>query len=305
VQGVEILAGWFRDVSDQIRSISLPILLLGVGFHTVETLLNAFAWRNVLRAAYPRSNVRFTSILGAYAGGTGLNTVLPAQGGTVAMVALFRAHVRGSTVLGLVGAGAVQSLFFGVVGALTCLILVASRPRAFDINTAWVSNHAWIALAGGLGVGAGSWIMARRYRTRLELAKEGTAMLRTPRRYGLEVLVPQVASYLLRIAVIATFMHAYDVPVTPRAALLIVAGNALTSTFAITPGGVGSQQALAAIALRNYAPSDVVTGFSLGQQLIISAWDLVFGLTLLWCTIGWRATQAFVHHDRPANRRQS
>ena len=123
-------------------------------------------------------------------------------------------------------------------------------------------------------------------------------MLRTPRRYARQVLLPQFASYLLRLGVVATFMHAYNVPVTPRTTLLVVAANALSSTFAITPGGVGSQQALASLALRNYASSNVVTGFSLGQQLIISAWDLVFGLTLLWCTIGWRSTRSFVHRDK-------
>jgi len=36
MQAVEIIAGWLLDVFDQIRSISLPILLLGLGLHTGE-----------------------------------------------------------------------------------------------------------------------------------------------------------------------------------------------------------------------------------------------------------------------------
>jgi hypothetical protein len=42
-----IVAGWLREVLDQLGSISLPILLLALTLHTCETLLNAFAWRNM------------------------------------------------------------------------------------------------------------------------------------------------------------------------------------------------------------------------------------------------------------------
>jgi hypothetical protein len=60
------VAGWLRDVFDQIRSISLPLLLLALGLHTCETFQNAFAWRNVLAAAYPRGGTGFRPVLGAY-----------------------------------------------------------------------------------------------------------------------------------------------------------------------------------------------------------------------------------------------
>jgi hypothetical protein len=76
--------------------------------------------------------------------------------------------------------------------------------------------------------------------------------------------------------------------------LLVTAVNSLSTTFAATPGGVGTQQALASIALRNYAPAHIVTAYSLGQQLILTAWDVVLGFVLLWATIGWRATHQLV-----------
>jgi len=85
------------------------------------------------------------------------------------------------------------------------------------------------------------------------------AILANPRRYASQVLTVEAASYLMRMAVTATFMFAYDVPVSVRAVLLIIAVNSISSTFAATPGGVGTQQALAAAALRNYAPASVVT----------------------------------------------
>jgi hypothetical protein len=54
---------------------------------------------------------------------------------------------------------------------------------------------------------------------------------------------------------------------------------------------VGTQQALATVVLRNTASSEAVAGYSLGQQLILGAWDVLFGLALLWSTIGLTAAR--------------
>jgi len=107
-----IVAGWVREVLDQVGSISLPLLFLAVTLHTCETLLNALAWRNILRRAYPNSGVSYRLVLGGYGGGIGLNAMLPAQAGTVAMLGLYRTQIQASTALGLIGAGAVQNAFF-------------------------------------------------------------------------------------------------------------------------------------------------------------------------------------------------
>jgi uncharacterized membrane protein YbhN (UPF0104 family) len=291
------IAGWVRDVFDQIRSISLPLLILALGLHTCETLLNAFAWRNILVAAYPRGGAGFRPILGAYGGGIALNAILPAQAGTVAMVGLLRAEIRGSTVLGVVGAGVVQNAFFLLVGALVGIVLVVSRPGAFDLKAGWLTNHLLLGVGALVVVAIVAWVLGRRFRDGLAAAQEGAAILATPRRYASQVLAVEVASYVTRMAVTTTFMYAYDVPVSARAVLLITAVNSISTTFAATPGGVGTQQALASVALRNYAPAHVVTAYSLGQQLILTAWDVVLGFVLLWSTIGWTATRHLVSRE--------
>src|SRR6476661_1713216 len=122
------VAGWINQVAGQIRTISLPILLLALMLHTCETLLNALAWRNILRRAYPKSGASFRLVLGAYGGGIGLNAILPAQAGTVAMLGLYRAQIQASTALGLVGAGVVQNAFFLLAGASIGVGLVVVQP---------------------------------------------------------------------------------------------------------------------------------------------------------------------------------
>jgi len=130
-----------------------------------------------------------------------------------------------------------------------------------------------------------------RFRTRLAAVTEGGAILRTPRRFVCGVLALQFAAYVLRMGVFATFMRAYGIPVTLGSVLLLMGVSAVSSTFSATPGGVGTQQALATVVLRNTASSQTVAGYSFGQQLILGAWDLIFGLALLWSTIGLAATR--------------
>jgi uncharacterized membrane protein YbhN (UPF0104 family) len=294
-----IIAGWVREVLDQLVSISLPLLLLALTLHTCETLLNALAWRNILRRAYPDSRASYRLVLGAYGGGIGLNAILPAQAGTVAMLSLYRAQIQASTALGLVGAGVVQNAFFLLAGASTCVGIVVFRPSLFSLHLGSLVGHATLAVGAALVAVLVAWIVRRRLHDTWAGARDGAAILATPRAYVSDVLLVEVASYVARICVTATFMRAYDVPVSPRSVVLILAVNAVASTVAFTPGGVGTQQALATAALRSTAPSSVVAAFSFGQQLILAAWDIAFGLLLLWSTIGWTAARALVHAETP------
>ncbi len=294
-----MVAGWVREVVDQLGSISLPVLLLALTLHTGETFLNALAWRNILRRAYPESRASYGLVLGAYGSGIGLNAVLPAQAGTVAMLGLYRAKIRASTAPGLVGAGVVQNAFFLGAGASICAGLIVFRPGLFSLPPLGsLTDHALLALAAAALIVLLGWAAVRRFHVTWPHAREGAAILATPRAYISQVLAVEMASYAMRIGVTAAFMRAYGVPTSVENVLLVVAANAVASTFALTPGGVGTQQALATAALRNTASSGAVTAFSLGQQLILAAWDIVFGLIVLWAAIGWTATRGVVRAPR-------
>jgi uncharacterized membrane protein YbhN (UPF0104 family) len=291
------VAAWVREVIDQLGSISLPFLVLALTLHTCETLLNACAWRNILRRAYPESGASYRVVLGAYGGGVGLNAVLPAQAGTVAMLGLYRKQIQTSTAAGLVGAGVVQNAFFLVAGASIGACLLVVRPGIFSLPLGSLAGHAALVLAVATAIALAAWIVRRRLRDTWAAAREGAAILASPSAYAYEVLAVEVASYGARVGVTATFMRAYDVPVSLQNVLLILAVNAVASTFAFTPGGIGTQQALAGAALRTSAASSVVAAFSLGQQLILAVWDIALGLIVLSSAVGWTATRAACHRE--------
>ena len=79
----------------------------------------------------------------------------------------------------------------------------------------------------------------------------------------------------------ATFMYAFHIPVSITNVFLIVAAASVSSTVAIAPGAVGAQTALASVVLKGVAPQSAITAYSIGQQVITTAWNVAFGLTLL------------------------
>src|SRR6476469_8212475 len=146
------MADWLSQLWDTLTSVSVPVLLLGLAFQTLQTCLVALAWRNILRVSYPDGGVNYRDTLGYYAGGNGLNAILPASAGTVAMLGLFRTSIAGSTVAGLVGATVVGDMFFGVVGALVYLWLFLGVAGSFDVQLGWFADH-WFATLISVVVG--------------------------------------------------------------------------------------------------------------------------------------------------------
>jgi uncharacterized membrane protein YbhN (UPF0104 family) len=296
------ITGWFGAVWDQIKAVDVQYLVLGCALQTVQTTLNGLAWRNILAESYGHEKVPVRPIIASYAGGLGLNSFLPAQAGTFAYLGMFRAIITGSAFAGILAGGVVQNLFFGVVGTLNYVYLFLSRPGSADESANQATSDSgpkvvFLVLAGLLLLIVARFLW-KRYRKVWEDAKAGAAILRRPRVYVTRVLVLQICSYAARIGVNANFMYAFGIPVTVRNVFLIIAANSVSSTFAVTPGGVGTQQAMASFALRDVAPASTVTAYSLAQQMILIAWNITFGLVAMASTFGWSATKDMVRESR-------
>src|SRR5262245_18370011 len=109
---------WVVHVFERIGDMSPYWLALALALKTGESALIGLVWRNILRVSYPKSAVHFKTAWGASQGGTAINAVVPAQGGTAAMIGILRARVPGSTVSGLAVATVVQSAFFLIVSVV-------------------------------------------------------------------------------------------------------------------------------------------------------------------------------------------
>jgi uncharacterized membrane protein YbhN (UPF0104 family) len=273
--------------------VSVYWLVLALALKTAESAFIGLGWRNILRAAYPRSGLSFKTAWGASQGGTAINAVAPAQAGTAAMIGIFRKSIPGSSVAGVTSATVVQSLFFTAASVAMVITVAIFRPRTVskgspsDETGGFFASHPFAIPLAFLALGVVIHLLWPRLKPRLlkqwHKVKEGAAIFRDWRRYTREVAAPSALSYCCRIGVNVAFMAAFGIPITAYTVFLVASSHMLSQIFAITPGGVGQTQALDIATLRAYASSGDVAAFSVTQDSIITIWNVVLGLiVMLW-----------------------
>jgi glycosyltransferase 2 family protein len=297
------LLSWFEDVWDEIKSISLASLVAGLFFQTLQTSLTAVAWLFILRAAYPDVKIDFRPILTCYALSVAMNGVLPANMGTFALLLMFVALIPRATFPGILTAYLVQKIFYTVIGAFVYLYLFVTVPDmpvrgSNSPDWDWFGDHLalTIILAGGAAfllvlVLRIFWKWVKKM---WEKAKVGGAILSTPRRYFTHVFAPSFGSWIAKLFVIGIFLGAYGIPVTFASIMHVVGSNSLASMVSVTPGGVGVNQAANVAALQDYTDATTATAYSLGQQLITTAWNIVFAIGLTVWVFGWTGGKSLV-----------
>jgi uncharacterized membrane protein YbhN (UPF0104 family) len=286
------LRSWIASVWDAVTQVAVGYLVAGVVLQTLQTTLTALAWLTILRAAYPRAEVRFPVVLTAYAVGVALNGVLPANIGTLVMMLMFVALLPGATFPGILSGYLVHKLFFVVVGAAVYVYLFAAVSGSFSIQLGGIADHPVLALVIVVGALALVALLVRIFWRWLKKlwaqARQGGAVIGSPRRYLVGVFLPELGGYAAKLGVIAVFLAAYSIPVTFHTVVSVVGSNSLANVTSVTPGGVGVNQALNSASLRDVTDGATATAYSLSQQLITTAWNILFAVVLVALVLGWR-----------------
>ena len=298
--GVDV-RGWLDSVWDALTEISAKYLIAGWAVQTVQTTLTALAWYFILRAGFPRAPASYLQVLAAYAAGVALNGFLPANIGTFVMLLMFVALIPGASFAGVLGSMVVQKIFFTVAGTLVYLYLFLSVAGSFELQLNFFHDHPGLTvlmLAGGaLLIVLLGRIFWRKLQGLWAKAKQGGAILARPRDYFLKVFLPELGAWLAKLGVTAIFLAGYGIPVTFHSIMSVIGGNSLANTVSATPGGVGINQAVNAIALESVTDSATATAYSLGQQLAITAFNIVFATILLVWAFGWTGGKLLVHQS--------
>lgn len=291
---------WVAGVFGHIGDMSIYWLVLALALKTAESAFIGLSWRNILRAAYPKSGLSFKTAWGASQGGTAINAVAPAQAGTAAMIGIFRSSIPGSSVAGVTSATVVQSLFFTAISVLIVICVAIFRPRTVskgspaDETGGFLAAHPLIIVAGVFVAGIVLYFAWPHIKPWLSQewrkAKQGATIFNDWRRYARGVALPSALSYCCRIGVNITFMAAFGIPITAFTVFLIASSHMLSGLFAITPGGVGQTQALDIATLRSYAASSNIAAFSIAQDSVMTIWNVVLGIIVMVWAFGF--TQA-------------
>jgi uncharacterized membrane protein YbhN (UPF0104 family) len=291
------LRGWFSNLWDTISTISVGYLIAAVTLKTVQTSLTAFGWYSILRFAYGDA-VRWRDIWACYAASVALNGLLPANIGTLVMLLMFTAIIARATFASVLGAYAVQKIFFTVIGIFIYLYLFLSVAGSFDIRFEFVHTHPWatiILFGGGAFL---LYLLIRRIWPKVLVwwddAKEGGGILAHPRKYLVRVFLPSFLAWVASLGVMAVFLAAYHIPVSFETLMRICGGNSIANVTSVTPGGAGVTQAFNVASLNGVTDATTATAYSVAQQLVTTAWNIILGIALVVWAFGWSGGRQLV-----------
>ncbi len=275
---------------------------LALGFLLAMQLCRAWAWRNVLHAAYPGERISFTHLSAAYLAGAGINAVIPAHAGDVTKVFLVKRQIPHSSYPAVTSSFLVQTIFDSTVGALVLAYaitqgLLPPLPQipdlpAFEISF-WADHPRTLLIVIGallLGIAIGTYYLAHHVRRFWARVRQGLVILRQPRRYLREVAAWQGAGWLCRFGAFWFFLEAFGIGGSIGNVMLVMSVQAIANVIPFTPGGAGAQQALLVATLQGPSRSAVLS-FSVGTQIAMAAWSVVLGfaaMLLVFRTTDWR-----------------
>ncbi len=300
VLGVDVL-GWLSDLRDSLGAIGFGYLVAGWALQTVQTTLTALGWYFILRAAYPQSGVMYLRVLGAYATGVALNGFLPANLGTAVFLLMLVAIIPAANLPGVLGAMVVQKIFFTAAGAFVYVYLFLSVPGSLDLQLPTLHDHPVLVLSLIVGAAFLLFIVGRIFWNKLRglwaKAVQGGAILARRSDYLLKVVLPSFGAWLAKLGVIAVFLAGYGIAVTFHTVMSVMGGNSIANTVSVTPGGVGVNQAANVASLNDVTDAATATAYSLGQQLAITAWNIVFAVVLVIWAFGWTGGKLLVEQS--------
>ena len=291
-------AEFFRHLSEIDWTAFGVALLCLLGMQ----LARAWAWRNVLRAAYPDKPIAFLPLAAAYLAGAGINAIVPAHAGDVTKVFLVKRQIPDSSYPAVTSSFLVQTVFDTSVGILVLLYAITQgllpplpqipKLPAFEISF-WVENPNLFFITLGvtlLALALAIYLLAHRVRRFWARVRQGLVILSEPRRYMREVFAWQGVGWLCRFAAFWFFLEAFGIGGSVGNVLLVMSVQAIANVVPFTPGGAGAQQALLVATLSGPSRATVLS-YSVGTQIAMAAWSAVLGflsILLVFRTTDWR-----------------
>lgn len=288
---------------DSLTSIHWGFLGLAVLFHLGRITARSRAWRNVVAAAYPDTAVEWRHVFGGYVAGIGANAILPGRGGDLLRLYIVKHRVEGSTYPTLAATLLADGIFDLVAASLLLgwALWAGILPGADVLPDLPAADWLWVFKNPGQAVVIAGFILAiglvviglayPRITAFWARVKQGLGILRTPQRYVREVALWDAADWALRLTAVFFFLHAFGLPATPYNAFAYLVAGSLSTALPLTPGGIGTEQALLVFLFSDVGPASTILAFSVGVKLVIIAVNVTLGVAAVALMLGslrWR-----------------
>ncbi|HEU6444867.1 MAG TPA: lysylphosphatidylglycerol synthase transmembrane domain-containing protein [Gaiellaceae bacterium] len=312
------MAGFIDAVQsffDQLTSIALVPLVLAILCHLGRIAARTRAWRNIVAASYPDATVRWRDVFCAYAAGIGANALLPGRGGDLLRLYIARHRIEGSSYPTLAATLLAETIFDSAVGivllawALSAGVLPGAGvlPDLPGIDWLWAFHNpraaagiffvvlvvATILAITGVGKITNFWARVR----------QGLVILLEPRRYLREVAAWQALDWAFRLAAIFFFLRAFGMPSDLHSVFVVQVTQTLSTLLPLTPGGIGTEQALLVYTFAGAAPASDVLSFSVGVKIIIITVNVTLGTIATLATLRAFPWQVDVEQEADAAER--
>ena len=300
---------------DGLASVAWGPLALAILCHLLKVAARSRAWRNIVQAAYPRTNVRWRSVYGAYVAGVGVNAIVPARGGDVLRLYLLKHRVEGSTYPTL----ASTLLVDGIVDIVLASVLVAWAlafghlpgldvvPSLPPIDWLYLFQHPRLGLAVAVGllllVLVGLTWGAAKVNDFWARVRQGFTILRDPPAYLRRVVLWDLVDWSLRLATVYFFLRAFGLPSGAQAVALVQTTMSLATALPFTPGGVGTEQGLLVYVFRGDAATSALLSFSIGMKLVLTLVNVIVGFIAIVLMLGTFRWRDHVERDQAAMER--
>ncbi len=293
------IEAFFENFAD----ISWVPLVLAVACHLARIVARSRAWRNVIAAAYPDARVEWRQVFGAYAAGIGANALLPGRGGDLLRLYIVKHRVEGSTYPTLASTLIADGVFdfvaasLLIIWALSSGILPGSNvlPVLPGSDWLWVFHNPTQSLVIAGFFFALGLVVVGLYFPRItafwDRVGQGLAILRTPRRYLRQVALWDAVDWLLRLTAIFFFLRAFELPATLFNTLVYQVAASLGTALPLTPGGIGTEQALLVYVFSDVSSASKILSFSVGVKLVTIAVNVTLGtiaVALMLGSVRWR-----------------
>jgi uncharacterized protein (TIRG00374 family) len=288
---------------DGLTGIAWAPFVLAVLCHVARLVARSRAWRNVVAAAYPDTEVRWLQVLGGYVAGVGANALLPGRGGDLLRLYIVKHRVEGSTYPTLASTMIADSVFDLVAStlllgwAISIGIFPGSKvlPNLNTIDWLWVfKNPGRSIVIAGFFLAIGLIVLGLTYHRITafwEHVRQGFAIFRTPRVYFAHVVPWEALDWLLRLTAIFFFLKAFELPETAYYTFVYQVAGSLSTALPLTPGGIGTEQALLVYLFSGVAASSKILAFSVGVKLTIITVNVALGtaaVVLMLGSVRWR-----------------
>jgi uncharacterized membrane protein YbhN (UPF0104 family) len=288
---------------DHISAVDFRWIAVALGLHVLRSLAISRAWRNVIVDAYPEEKVRWRYIWGAYLAGVGVNALIPARAGDAVRLYLVKHRVDNSTYTTLASSLGVMAIF-DIAAALALFAFALTQnvlpsvhviPHLPSFDFAWILQRprlfAGVSLGLGIAIGVGLYWAAHHIRAFKQRVAQGFTIVRRPRRYLRRVALWQAVDWATRIAETFFFLKAFHVDATVHNALIAQVAQSASTALPITPGGIGTEQALLVVVLAGTASKTALVALSVGMKLTVLTANVIIGflaLLIMARTLDWR-----------------